>query len=69
MNKIDEIELREINKVIEILEAYKKGKTIEFYVSKDNIWIKCVEVPFISIINTHLYRIVDKQKNIETYEQ
>lgn len=33
MNKIDELELKEINRAIEILEAYKKGKTIEFYTS------------------------------------
>ena len=60
MNKIEEIEFREINKVIEILEAYKEGKTIEFYVSKDGIWVKCVEAPFISLISIHQYRIVDK---------
>ena len=60
MNKIDELELKEINKVIEILEAYKKGKTIEFYINKDGIWVKCVEAPFISMIPIHQYRIVDK---------
>ena len=60
MSKIDELELREINKVIEILEAYKQGKTIEFYVSKDNIWVKCVGIPFMSIIRIYQYRISNK---------
>lgn len=68
MNKIDELELKEINRTIEILEAYKKGKTIEFYTSKYG-WVKCVEAPFISIIRIYQYRIANKPENIETYEQ
>ena len=67
MNRINDIELQEINKVIEVLTAYKEGKIIEFYTDK-NGWVKCVSTPCISIINTNIYRIVDKQENIETYE-
>ena len=68
MNKINNFELQRINKVIEVLTAYKEGKTIEFYTDKHG-WVKCVSTPCISIITTHIYRIVDKQENIETYEQ
>ena len=68
MNKINNFELQKINKVIEVLTAYKEGKTIEFYTDK-NDWVKCVSTPCISIISTNIYRIADKQENIETYEQ
>lgn len=68
MNKTKNIELQEINKVIEVLTAYKEGKTIEYDTGKDG-WIKCYAAPAISIISTHLYRIVDEEENIETYEE
>ena len=68
MNKINDIELQEINKVIEVLTAYKEGKTIEFYTDK-NGWVKCISTPCISIISTNIYRIADKKENIETYEE
>ena len=67
MNKINDFQLQEINKVIEVLTAYKEGKTIEYNAGKDG-WLKCYAAPYISIVNTHLYRIADKQENIETYE-
>ena len=67
MNRIYDFELQEINKVIEVLTAYKEGKIIEFY-TDENGWIKCVSAPCISIITTNIYRIIDKQENIETYE-
>lgn len=67
MNKINDFQLQEINKVIEVLTAYKEGKIIEYNAGKDG-WLKCQAAPYISIVNTHLYRIADKQENIETYE-
>lgn len=68
MNRINNFELQKINKVIEVLTAYKEGKIIEFYSDK-NGWDKCVSIPCISVISTNLYRIADKQENIETYEE
>lgn len=68
MNKIHDFQLQEINKVIEVLTAYKEGKTIEYNAGK-NGWVKCVFAPCISIINTNIHRIVDEEENIETYEQ
>lgn len=65
---MNSIELQEINKVIEVLTAYKEGKTIEFYTDK-NGWVKCISTPCISIITTNIYRIADKKENIETYEK
>lgn len=59
MNKINELELKEINRAIEILESYKEGKTVEFYTSKYG-WVKCTEAPFISIMRVYQYRITDK---------
>ena len=59
MNKIDELELKEINRAIEILESYKEGKIIEFYTGKYG-WVKCTEAPSISIIRVYQYRITDK---------
>ena len=68
MNKINDFQLQEINKVIEVLTAYKEGKTIEYNAGKDG-WLKCYAAPAISIVSTHLYRIADKQENIETHEE
>lgn len=67
MNKINNIELKDLNKVIEVLTAYKEGKIVEFRTDR-NGWIRCTTPPCISIISANSYRIVDKQENIETYE-
>ena len=67
MNKTKNIELQEINKVIEVLTAYKKGKIVEVCTS-GNGWVRCFVAPAISVINANLYRIVDKQENVEAHE-
>ena len=67
MNKINNFQLQEINKAIEVLTAYKEGKTIEYNAGKDG-WVKCHAAPYISIVNTNLYRIVNEEENIETHE-
>lgn len=67
MNKINDFQLQEINKVIEVLTAYKEGKTIEYNAGK-NGWLRCFIAPAISVISANLYRIVDEEENIETYE-
>ena len=68
MNKINNLDLQEINKVIEVLTAYKEGKIVQFYTDKHG-WVKCIAPPCISIVSTQFYRIVDEEENIETYEQ
>ena len=68
MNRINNLELQEINKVIEILTAYKEGKIVEVRTSR-NGWVRCFVAPAITVINADLYRIVDKQEHVETYEQ
>lgn len=68
MNRINDIELQEINKVIEVLTAYKEGKIVEVCTS-GNSWVRCYVAPAISVINANLYRIVDEEENIETYEE
>lgn len=67
MNKTKNIELQKINKVIEVLTAYKEGKIVEVCTSGYG-WVRCFVAPAISIINANLYRIVDEEENIETYE-
>ena len=67
MNRINDIELQEINKVIEVLTAYKEGKIVEVCTSR-NGWVRCFVAPAISVINANLYRIVDEKENVETYE-
>lgn len=67
MNSINNRELQEINKVIEVLTAYKEGKIVEVC-TNGNGWVRCVIAPAISVINANLYRIVDEEENIETYE-
>lgn len=67
MNKINDIELQEINRVIEVLIAYKEGKIIEYNIGNDR-WVKCFAAPFISVMSTDMYRIIDEEENIETYE-
>ena len=67
MNKTKSIELQEINKVIEVLTAYKEGKIVEVCTSGHG-WVRCFVAPAISVINANLYRIVDEEENIETYE-
>ena len=67
MNSINDRELQEINKVIEVLTAYKEGKIVEVC-TNGNGWVRCVIAPAISVINANLYRIVDEEENIETYE-
>lgn len=67
MNRINNLELQEINKVIEVLTAYKEGKIVEVYTNR-NGWVRCFVAPAISVINANLYRIVDEEENIETYE-
>ena len=67
MNSINNRELQEINKVIEVLTAYKEGKIVEVCTS-ENGWVRCFVAPAISVINTNLYRIIDEEENIETYE-
>lgn len=64
---MNSIELQEINKVIEVLTAYKEGKIVEVC-TNGNGWIRCYVAPAISVINANLYRIVDEEENIETYE-
>ena len=67
MNSINNRELQEINKVIEVLTAYKEGKIVEVCTS-GNGWVRCFVAPAISVINANLYRIVDKQENVEAHE-
>ena len=67
MNNINNRELQEINKVIEVLTAYKEGKIVEVCTSGHG-WVRCFVAPAISVINANLYRIIDKEENIETYE-
>ena len=67
MNRINDIELQEINKVIKVLTAYKEGKIVEVCTS-GNGWVRCFISPAISVINANLYRIVDEEENIETHE-
>ena len=67
MNKTKNIELQEINKVIKVLTAYKEGKIVEIYTSGHS-WVRCFVAPAISVINANLYRIVNEEENIETYE-
>ena len=67
MNSINNRELQEINKVIEVLTAYKDGKIVEVC-SNGNGWVRCFIAPAISVINANLYRIVDEEENIKTYE-
>ena len=64
---MNSIELQEINKVIEVLTAYKEGKIVEVCTSGHG-WVRCFVAPAISVINANLYRIVDEEENIETYE-
>ena len=59
MNKINNIELEDLNKVIEVLTAYKEGKIVEFRTDR-NDWIRCTIIPCISIISAHRYRVKDK---------
>ena len=68
MNSINNRELQEINKVIEVLTAYKEGKIVEVCTSGHG-WVRCFVAPAISVINANLYRIVDEEENIETYEK
>ena len=67
MNSINNRELQEINKVIEVLTAYKEGKIVEVC-TNGNGWVRCVIAPAISVINANLYRIINEEENIETYE-
>lgn len=67
MNKTKNIELQEINKVIEVLTAYKEGKIVEVCTSGHG-WVRFFVALAISVINANLYRIVDEEENIETYE-
>ena len=67
MNSINNRELQEINKVIEVLTAYKKGKIVEVCTNGHG-WVRCFVAPAISVINANLYRIVNEEENIETYE-
>lgn len=64
---MNSIELQEINKVIEVLTAYKEGKIVEVCTSGHG-WVRCYVAPAISVVNTNLYRIVDKEENIEINE-
>lgn len=59
MNKINNIELKDLNKVIEVLTAYKEGKIVEFRTDR-NGWVRCTATPCISIISANRYRIIDK---------
>ena len=67
MNKTKNIELQEINKVIEVLTAYKEGKIVEVCTSGHG-WVRCFVAPAISVVTANLYRIIDEEENIETYE-
>ena len=64
---MNNIELQQINKVIEVLTAYKEGKIVEICTNGYG-WVRCYVAPSISVVNTNLYRIVDEEENIETYE-
>ena len=68
MNSINNRELQQINKVIEVLTAYKEGKIVEVCTS-GNGWVRCFVAPAISVINANLYRIVNEEENIEIYEE
>ena len=68
INRMNNLELQEINKVIEVLTAYKEGKIVEVCTSGHG-WVRCFVAPAISVINANLYRIVDEEENIETYEE
>ena len=64
---MNSIELQEINKVIEVLTAYKEGKIVEICTNGYG-WVRCYVAPAISVVNANLYRIIDEKENIETYE-
>ena len=64
---MNSIELQEINKVIEVLTAYKEGKIVEVC-TNGNGWVRCYVAPAISVVNANLYRIVDEEENIENHE-
>lgn len=66
INRMNNLELQEINKVIEVLTAYKEGKIVEVCTSGHG-WVRCFVAPAISVINANLYRIVDEEENIEIY--
>ena len=59
MNRINNLELQEIDKVIEILTAYKEGKIVEFRTDR-NGWVRCTTIPCISIISANRYRIINE---------
>lgn len=59
MNKTKNIGLQEINKVIEVLTAYKEGKIVEFRTDR-NGWVRCTTIPCISIISANRYRIINE---------
>lgn len=56
---MNSIELQEINKVIEVLTAYKEGKIVEFRTDR-NGWVRCTTIPCISIISANRYRVKNK---------
>lgn len=59
MNKINNIELEDLNKVIEVLTAYKEGKIVEFRTDR-NGWVRCTTIPCISIMSANRYRVKNK---------
>ena len=60
-NRINDSELAAINKTIEVLDAYKAGKIIEYNITF-NVWVKCDLPPFISYDTAYKYRIVEDDK-------
>lgn len=57
-NRINDFELDAINKTIEVLEAYKAGKRVE-YLTDINGWVKYHTTPLINPLETERYRIVE----------
>lgn len=59
MNRINNIKLEDLNKVIEVLTAYKEGKIVEFRTDR-NGWTRCTTIPCISIMSANRYRVKNK---------
>lgn len=60
-NRINNFELAAINKTIEVLEAYKAGKRVEYH-TDINGWVKCHTPPLITPLEIERYRIVENDK-------
>lgn len=61
MNRMNELELKELNRVIGILTAYSEGETIE-YLTDRNGWVHLHAIPCVTVYNIDRYRIISQNK-------